>query len=298
MTDLRRMNRAAALLAGTVATLALVAPVSAQEESNDYAPDEPLLELRIGASSLYGPDYPGAEDTSLQGVAAPLVIYRGDRIRFGEYGVARAIAAESRKFELDLSLDAAYAANSDDDGAREGMPDLDYLFQIGPQGVFRLSDTGWTPEGRKEWRVHIPVRAVASSDFKSIDHVGYIFEPQLTYQRKYGGELRSSWSVTLFSTFADEGLADYWYEVPAQYATPDRPEYDAGSGYVSTGVRASWTRELNDRFQIFLTYQGRSFSGSSFEDSPLLREDFTHALSVSFVWKAWQSRRRAKNDDM
>ena len=265
--------------------------------TNENAPKEPLWEVRIGGSVLYGPDYPGASDYSVQGVAAPLLIYRGERIRFGEYGVARAIATKQKKFELDVSLDAAYAANSDNDGVREGMPDLDYLFQVGPQAIFHLSDTGWKKEGRKEWRIHVPVRAVAATDFNSIDHVGYIAEPQLVYQRKYGGELRSGWSVTLFSTFADEGLSDYWYEVPVQYATPDRTAYNAKGGYISTGIRASWTREITEKFQIFLTYQGRNFSGASNEDSPLLREDFTHAASVSFVWKAAQSSRPAKNTD-
>ncbi|WP_084419732.1 MipA/OmpV family protein [Henriciella litoralis] len=295
---MKRFARQAALAA---TLLALSVPMAAAQETRERdanAPDEPLWEVRLGGSGLYGPDYPGASDKSTQGVFAPLFIYRGDRIRFGEYGVARAIAAENKTFELDVSLDAAYSANSDDDGLRAGMPDLDYLFQAGPQGIIHLSDTGWTPEGRKEWRIHVPVRAVASTDFSSIDHVGYIAEPQLVYQRKYGGELRSGWSITLFSTFADEGLADYWYEVPAQFATPDRARYDAKSGYISTGVRASWTRELSDRFQLFLTYQGRNFSGASNENSPLLQEDFTHAVSVSFVWKAFQSRQRAKNDDM
>ncbi|MCI4644112.1 MAG: MipA/OmpV family protein [Hyphomonadaceae bacterium] len=295
------LSLALGLLAATLPFAAAVAEAPSVEAVSsavdENAPEEPLWEVRLGGSVLNGPDYPGASDYSVQGVAAPLVIYRGERIRFGEYGVARAIAAKDKTFELDVSLDAAYGANSENDGARQGMPDLDYLFQIGPQAIVRLSDTGWQPEGRKEWRVHVPIRAVAATDFSSIDHVGYIAEPQLVYQSKSAGELRSSWSVTLFSTFADEGLADYWYEVPAQFATPERGAYDASGGYVSTGIRASWTRELTDKFQIFLTYQGRSFAGAENDNSPLLREDFTHAVSVSFVWKMAQSARPAKTTD-
>ena len=55
---------------------------------------------------------------------------------------------------------------------------------------------------------------------------------------------------------------------------------------------------LNDDFQIFLTWQGRTFSGSANEDSPLLQEDFTNAVSVSFVWKLFKSQRPARNSDM
>ncbi len=266
-------------------------------ESN-FVPDEPLWEVRIGGTGLYGPDYPGASDNSSNGVVAPLLIYRGEKIRFGEYGVARAIAAENKRFELDLSLDAVYAANSNEDGARQGMPDLDYLLQIGPQLVVNLYDTDWTADGRTSLKMLAPVRAVASTDLKGFEHVGYIAEPQLVYQRKYGGELRSGWSTTLFATFADEGLNDYWYGVAPAFATPERTVHEGKAGYVSTGFRASWTRELTDDFQIFLTYQGRSFSGAANEDSFLLQEDFTHAASVSFVWKAFKSKRAARNDDM
>ncbi len=274
--------------------------ISAQtvEEKNNYVPDEPLWEVRIGGTGLYGPDYPGASDNSGNGVVAPLVIYRGEKIRFGEYGVARAIAAENQRFELDLSLDAVYSANSTEGGAREGMPDLDYLLQIGPQLIVNFADTGWTVDGRKSLKLRTPIRAVAATDFTGIEHVGYIAEPQLVYQRKYGGDLRSGWSTTLFATFGDEGLNDYWYGVGPQFVTADRGYHEGKAGYVSTGFRASWTRELTDDFQIFLTYQGRSFSGAANEDSPLLQEDFTHAASVSFVWKAFKSKRAARNDDM
>jgi len=270
----------------------------AASDNKSYVPDEPLWELRIGGTSLYGPDYPGAEDQSLNGVVAPLIIYRGDRIRFGEFGVARAIATETKQFELDLSVDAVYSASSDDDGARSGMPDLDYLLQIGPQAVVNLYDTEWKATGRKDLKLLLPVRAVASTDFTSIDHVGYIAEPQLVYRQQYGGSRRSSWSVTLFSTFADEGLNDYWYGVDPAFATIGRPEYTAKAGYLSSGVKASWTRELTDDIQVYLTYQGRSFSGAANENSPLLSADFTHAVSFSFVWKALKSKRPARNDDM
>ena len=267
-------------------------------EFGEFVPDEPLWELRIGGSALYSPDYPGAEDTSLNGVAAPIFIYRGDRIRFGEYGVARAIATETKRFEFDISADAVYSANSDDDGARAGMPDLDYLLQLGPQAIWNIHDTGWTKDGRNSLKFIVPARGVAATDFSSIDHAGWIAEPQLVYHRRYPGQMRQSWSASLFWTFGDEKMNGYWYDVAPEFATVERSAYDADAGLVSTGLKLSWTRELTDRFQIFLTYQGRSFSGAANEDSPLLREDITHAASVSFVWKAFQSSQAARNDDM
>ena len=288
-----------ACLALVVPALVVVVagPAVAQSPApNSLAPDEPLWEVRLGATALYGPVYPGASETTTNGVAAPLVIYRGDRIRFGEYGVARAIAAETRRFQLDVSLDAAYSA--EDAEARAGMPDLDYLFQIGPQAVIRLADSGWTAEGRTEVTAFLPVRGVASTDFTSIRHAGWLTEPAITYRRQFNRDLRESWNVSLFTSFADEELMDYWFGVAPVYATLARPAYAAEGGYLASGLKASWTREITDDFQVFLTYQGRVFSGSANERSPLLQEDVTHAVSYSFVWKALKSKRRAKNEDM
>ncbi len=269
---------------------------AAQIAPDGNAPDEPLWEVRLGATALHGPVYPGASETKLNGVGAPLFIYRGDRFRIGEYGVARAIASETKSFQLDISVDAAYSAS--DAEAREGMPDLDYLFQIGPQAVWHAMDTGWTEEGRKQLSFFLPVRGVAASDFTYIEHAGWLAEPAITYRSQKAGDLRSSWSATLFASFADEQLMDRLYGVAPAFATIDRPVYSADGGYLSTGARVSWMREFTEDFQVFLTWQGRAFSGSANEDSPLLQEDFTSAVSVSFVWKMLKSQRPAKNSDM
>lgn len=263
---------------------------------DSYAPKEPLWELRVGGSALYGPVYPGASQSKLNGVGAPLFIYRGKRIRFGDYGVARAIAAEAKRVEFDVSLDAAYAANNAK--ARAGMPKLDYLFQIGPQAVIHLADTGWTADGRTELTAFVPVRGVASSDFKSIEHAGWLAEPGVMYRRQYPGDLRQSWNAKLFVSFADQGLMDYWYGVAPRYAISGRPAYAAKGGYLSTALNVSWTKELTHDFQVYLTYQGRYLAGSTNEASPLLRRDVTHAVSLSFVWKALKSRQPAQNDEM
>lgn len=270
---------------------------TAQTTLDARAPDEPLWEVRLGGTALQGPVYPGASEEKLNGVVAPLFIYRGDRFRIGEYGVARAIASESKSFEFDISVDAAYSAS--DAEARVGMPDLDYLFQIGPQAVWHLMDTGWTDASeRQQLSVFLPVRGVAQSDFTYIEHAGWLAEPAITYRSQKAAGLRTSWSATLFTSFADEELMDRLYGVAPQYATALRPAYTADGGYMSTGVRLSWMREFTEDFQVFLTYQGRHFGGSANEDSPLLQEDFTNAVSVSFVWKMFKSQRPAKNSDM
>jgi outer membrane scaffolding protein for murein synthesis (MipA/OmpV family) len=285
---------------GYAACLALaVFAGAASAQTDGVAPQprqDPLWEIRAGGTALYGPVYPGASENKVNGVGAPLIIYRGERIRFGEYGVARAIAAESKKLELDVSLDAVYAAR--DAKARTGMPDLDYLFQVGPQVVWHITDTGWTSNGRSELTAFLPVRGVAASDFKSIEHVGWLAEPAIAYHRVYPGDLRTTWTAKVFASFADEGLMDYWYGVNPAFATVLRPTYEAKGGYLSTALNLSWSRELTKDFQVYITYQGRLLSGSANERSPLMQEDFTNAISFSFVWKILKSKRPARTDSI
>ena len=45
--------------------------------------------------------------------------------------MARGIVHDDRRTELDLGLDAAFPADSDDNDAREGVDNLDYLLEVG-----------------------------------------------------------------------------------------------------------------------------------------------------------------------
>lgn len=265
------------------------------------APEQlPLWELRLGASGLMAPSYPGSDHYQLRGVGAPLFVYRGERIRIGgdePNAAARAIAIQQRTFELDLSVDAAYGADSSDIDAREGMPDLDTQLEIGPQLTINLQDTGWTEEGRRRLRLLLPIRHVGATDFKNYEELGYIFQPALTYRRQWPGDPLMSFSTTFAVTFATEGVHDYYYEVDPAYATAVRPTYDAEGGYLGAHLQFSGRREIFKDTHVFVTYRLRSLDGAANQASPLHRENLTHALSVSLVWTALRSDRPARDRD-
>ncbi|MET0182547.1 MAG: MipA/OmpV family protein, partial [Caulobacterales bacterium] len=209
---------------------------------------------------------------------------------------ARAIAVETPRYELDVSLDAGYSSESSEN-ARAGMPDLDTTLEIGPQLTINLHDSGWTEEGRRRLRVLLPIREVGATNFKSYEHLGYIFQPAITYRRQWPGSPRTSYSTTLASVWATEGVQDYYYQVDPTYATATRPAYDAKGGYLGTHLQISGRREIRPDFHLFLTYRLRSLKGSSNDDSPLHQEDLTHAFSVSAVWTLMRSDRRAQDGD-
>lgn len=260
----------------------------------------PLWELRFGASALAAPAYPAADQYQVRGVGAPLFVYRGERLRIGgdePNAAARAIAISQRTFELDLSVDAAYGADSSEIDARAGMPDLDTQLEIGPQLTINLQDTGWTEEGRRRLRLLLPVRHVGATDFKNYEELGFIFQPALTYRRQFGGERMMSFSTTFALTFATEGVHDYYYGVDPAFATPTRPAYEAEGGYLGAHLQFSGRTEIFKDTHLFVTYRMRSLDGAANQESPLHRENLTHALSVSLVWTAMRSRQAARDRD-
>ncbi|MDP6833518.1 MAG: MipA/OmpV family protein, partial [Alphaproteobacteria bacterium] len=132
----------------------------------------------------------------------------------------------SSDFELDISLSGSLDADSDDNDARRGMPDLDYLAELGP----RLQ---WTFARAARWAkldLELPVRAVFSTDLSDVEHQGFLLEPQIAYQHGNFLGNGSKLKLGLSAVFADEILQDYFYEVTAPFASAARPAYDGQGG--------------------------------------------------------------------
>src|SRR5664279_2209542 len=173
------MNARNSLTAIAVFAFLFGVEAQAQDDNSVGIPAKPLWELGIAAGGIYSPDYPAADHNSLHGLALPLVIYRGDILRLGKDSIAKGVFIDNDYAELNMSLAASFNANSSDNNARRGMPDLDYLGEIGPQLKIKL---GEIYGGKTE--LQLPVRAVFSTDFGRLDHRGYLFNIKLFHERK------------------------------------------------------------------------------------------------------------------
>ena len=129
---------------------------------------EPVWEMGVGGGGFSGPTYPGSDDATSQALFVPFVIYRGEVFSIGEESGARALAYADERVELDVSLGASLAADASEDADREGMPDLDFLFEIGPQVIFHAAKYDFA-----YWTGHVDLklraRAVISTDFNSTE---------------------------------------------------------------------------------------------------------------------------------
>ncbi|MFZ2948776.1 MAG: MipA/OmpV family protein [Desulfuromonadaceae bacterium] len=278
----------ASLAAIAVIAFLLGVEAEAQDASPGRKPAKPLWELAVAAGGSYSPDYPAADKNSLHGLALPYVIYRGDILRLGTDSIAKGVFIDTDYTELNVSMAAAFNANSNDNDARRGMPDLDYLVEIGPQLKIRF---GEFCGGRAE--LQLPVRAVLSTDFGRIDHRGYLFNPKFSYARENIFNSGIDMNSTIGSSFATEKLHTYFYRVEPRFATPARPAYEADGGYLGSALTAGLSYGITDRLRAYVGGQAGYYGGAANESSPLFRRKVNSSIHAGFTWSIYQSDTRA-----
>ncbi|WP_149538295.1 MipA/OmpV family protein [Siccirubricoccus phaeus] len=274
------MRRAIPLAALGAASCLAVAAARAQPTAPQPAA-QPLFEAGVFGGAALLPDYPGAGQSRVHGLALPWLIYRGDLLRSDERGLRGRMYREG-DLEFTLNASGALGSRSSDNRAREGMPDLDWLGEIGPS----LRWVAWRDApNRTRLTLETPIRAVFSTDFSRIRYRGYVFAPELAVERTGLVLAGSRARVGLGPVFASGGLMDYWYRVQGEFDRPGRPAYDAAGGYL--GLRMQFSYRVPVTESLWVTAGGRleNFSGASNADSPLLRSEFnaSFVLGLSFT---------------
>jgi outer membrane scaffolding protein for murein synthesis (MipA/OmpV family) len=153
-------------------------------------------------------------------------------------------AFNTQNFEIDIGVAGSFGAGSESINARQGMPELGTLVELGPRLKWNL---GAAP-GNGRWRAEIPLRGVFDLSNRA-EHKGLSFEPKLIYER----QSTSGWSynASVGAIFADTKLAQTFYEVNSTQATALRPAYAASSGLVAWRLGSSFSRSLSRDWRLF-----------------------------------------------
>ena len=258
------------------------------EEPGPLNDVKPLWEAGVGGFTGSVPDYPAAGQNTVHAFALPYLVYRGDILRVGGEENRGAISGrfiDNDRFEFDVSLSAAFPVDSSNNDARRGMPDLDFLFGIGPQLIFKLVNE----PGHRALDFNLQVRSVYSTDFSSIDHRGYVFNPKLNYTHEHVTGLDLKVFTSAGPIFATEKLMDYFYEVDTEYATPSRRAYDAEAGYLGSNITLGVSKRFNSRFRMVLGTRLGIYHGATNDDSPLFKDKLNLGVFTAFAWSFKQS---------
>jgi MipA family protein len=95
----------------------------------------------------------------------------------------------------------------------------------------------------------------------------------------------SGWNMGLQSgpIYADRRGNAYFYTVEPQFATAERPAFEAPGGYAGMQVLASLSKRF-DRHWVGAFVRWDSLRGAVFEDSPLVRSRHYLAAGVAVSW--------------
>ena len=248
----------------------------------------PLWELGVVVGAGYLPDYPAADEYSARVVPLPYFVYRGKVFRSEESGLLRGRFINTGRVELDISLAGALDVKSKDNLARAGMPDLDWMGQIGPRLQIVLARAARDAHVDLE----LPVRAVLSTDFSKIEHIGFLSVPELAYQHDnvFGNGTRLKLGLGL--TFADQQFQEVLYGVPDAFATATRPAYDATAGYMGAKISLGVAAPVSPALRVLGQVRADFHHGAANEASPLFRSKTTGTVLVGAIWSFLYSSQR------
>ncbi|WP_293751204.1 MipA/OmpV family protein [uncultured Paraglaciecola sp.] len=272
--------------------IAVSSNLAAQQEIALEDDMRPVWEVGVFAAAFNSPEYPAAGQNQSNVIPSPYFIYRGETLRIGEGSIARAVAIDKSWYELDLSLAGSFNANSEDNEARAGMPDLDFIFELGPQLKLRLAKFEFEQHGKGELFLNLQARAAFSTDFSGLDKRGYVFQPVFSYRQRGWLSEKTALSISLSPTWATEKLHDYFYQVDSDFITDQRSAYDAKGGYLGTDLSVGLSFNATKDIRIFTFARASIHSGAENQESPLFKEKSTYAYGIGMVWRLWESEQK------
>jgi outer membrane scaffolding protein for murein synthesis (MipA/OmpV family) len=247
----------------------------------------PKWEFGLGGTAFTLPDYRGSDERRGYVFPLPFLVYRGESVRVDRQGV-RGIFFESDRVQLDFSLYGTPPVDSSKNQARQGMPDLDPTLEIGPL----INVTLWRDRpAQEQLDLRLPMRYVIATDFSHAHGAGWVFNPHLALNLRPDVGGRWNLGLTTGPIFATSKFHEYYYGVGPQFATADRPAYSARGGYSGWMGLASLSRRYGKLWiGGFARYD--SLSGAVFEDSPLVRRNFSWMAGIAGAWIFAESDRK------
>ena len=254
---------------------------------------EPLWEFGVAGVAARLPHYIGSDEYKNYLYPLPYAIYRGKILRADREGV-RGIFYKGDKSEISISL-WGNPPVSDENEARQGMPELDAIGEIGPAFRYYFYRRGWQDHLYLQlaWRTAFSFEFNGGLDI-DMDYQGWHSSLDLSYQKKILIDDRKlSIYVKGGLQFADSRYNNYFYGVPGQYATTFRDPYEADGGYAGFSLSSSLFREMTSRVSIGCYVRWNNLNGAAFEDSALVREKNNYAIGALVVWKLAESSKLA-----
>lgn len=248
----------------------------------------PLWEVGGGVAAISFPDYRGSASRRSYLLPVPVLVYRGDIFQIDREKI-RGLLFKSDRAELDMSISGSVPVRSDGNRVREGMPDLDPSLEIGPSLNIWLARTD-----SARLALRLPLRAVITSDFRSVHSAGVLANPNLNL------DLRAvqGWRLGLVAgaLFADRKYHEHFYGVAPEFARQGRAVFRAPGGYSGAQFIAALSRRFEPAWVAgFVKYD--VLNGAAFAASALVERRNNISVGIAVTWVFAQSGTRVERNE-
>ena len=244
--------------------------------------EEPLWEYGLGAGAVAFEDYRGSDTTHVYPLPVPYILYNGRFLKADRDGVRGTLFSQDR-VALNLSFNLTTPVRNDRE--RNGMPDLRPTMEIGPSLELHLLRSD---DARIKFDLRMPLRAAFTLE-ATPRMIGWTFTPRfnLDVADPMGA---AGWHLGLLSgpVFADRRYHDYFYTVAPQYATAERPVYQAVGGYAGLQTIAALSKRY-PKFWVGAYMRYDTLAGAVFLDSPLVRRQSYWSTGFGISWMIHRS---------
>lgn len=223
----------------------------------------------LGLGFGWVPNYAGAKKSDFHYL--PFPVFRGDRFKIDRVDGISGRVGNTSRLKFSWSFIFQFPMKSKDIEIRQDMPDLDWFFGIGPM----LKYTLWK-RNKNELFLRVPIRPNFCTNFRSrFQFCGLDISPGLRFIQHL-----NSWGKIMYRmetyTYSRQ-YSDYYYSVTPDQARPNRPAYEAKSGFLGFGWGIVHTLPMSS-WDFVTAATVYDYSLSRNRDSPLFVSPYNWAI--------------------
>ncbi len=242
---------------------------------------ETSFDLGPAIFMMYGPHYRGANEERLYTIPYPAFIYKSDRIK-AENAFIFGKLYQERHLTFSMSMVGSLPVGRKENKARQGMPSLLPTIEVGPMMKMDIWEKKFN-ETKVNLDFFFPIRTNFAVDILRAERNGFFSVPHFALSMKQGKFYSNLTAALMWGSAA---YHHYFYGVSHLYATPERPSYQAQSGYSGYHFTLVQSYRIN-KLQLLYFARYDQLKGVAFRNSPLVKKNdyFAFGINISYFFK-------------